>query len=185
MVDCLAVRQIYHLPLCADCPGSLKSFQQQALTNDHDSLSCELRSSIPAALPGPIDVQVDQIPVARIVLDERNPRIAHVVGDIKSAPPQEWIPRAARPRRATGRSCVHILRPEASIRAQRGLFMPVIVTPRPDGDYTVIEGNTRVAIFRELADEGAPGNWDSIPAIVQSNRPEAGERGAKGCRSAW
>jgi hypothetical protein len=63
---------------------------------------------------------------------------------------------------------------KASIRAQRGLFMPVIVTPRPDGDYTVIEGNTRVAIFRELADEGAPGNWDSIPAIVQSNLPEAG-----------
>jgi hypothetical protein len=111
-------------------------------------------------------MQVDLVPVARIVLDERNPRIAHVVGDIKNAPPQEWIPLALgqhAPEEQQGGPASTYSGLKASIRAQRGLIMPINVTPRPDGDYTVIEGNTRVAIFRELAAEGAPGNWDVIP----------------------
>ena len=33
--------------------------------------------------------------------------------------------------------------------------------------YLVVEGNTRVAIYRELASEKAPGDWSGIPAIVQ------------------
>lgn len=64
---------------------------------------------------------------------------------------------------------------KASVRAHRGLIVPIIVTPRPDGDYVVIEGNTRVAIFRELAEEGAPGSWDTIPAVVETNLAEEGE----------
>jgi hypothetical protein len=97
---------------------------------------------------------------------------------IKNATPQEWIPLALgqhAPEEQQGGPASTYSGLKASIRAQRGLIMPIIVTPRPDGDYTVIEGNTRVAIFRELADEGAPGNWDEIPAVVQSNLPEAGE----------
>jgi hypothetical protein len=47
------------------------------------------------------------------------------------------------------------------------------VSPKADGSYVAIEGNTRVAIYLELAVEGAPGNWDTIPAVV---RPEMAEK---------
>jgi hypothetical protein len=64
---------------------------------------------------------------------------------------------------------------KASIRAHKKLISPIIVTPRNDGLYVVIEGNTRVAIFRELAEEGSEGNWSTIPAIVQTDIEEKGE----------
>ena len=123
-------------------------------------------------------MDIQQISVDRIILDDRNPRIAHVVADFKNSTPQEWIPMALgqyAPEDQEGGSASTYSSLKASIRAYRGLIVPIIVTPRPDGDYVVIEGNTRVAIFRELAEEGAPGNWDAIPAIVQSDLPEEGE----------
>jgi ParB-like chromosome segregation protein Spo0J len=123
-------------------------------------------------------VDIQQIPVVRIVLDERNPRIAHVVDDFKNATPQEWIPMALgqhAPEDQESGSASTYSSLKASIRAHRGLIVPIIVTPRDDGEFVVIEGNTRVAIFRELAAEGAPGGWDSIPAIVQSDLQEEGE----------
>lgn len=123
-------------------------------------------------------MDIQQIPVARIVLDERNPRIAHVVADFRNATPQEWIPMALgqhAPEDQESGSASTYSSLKASIRAHRGLIVPIIVTPRPDGEFVVIEGNTRVAIFRELAEEGAPGGWDSIPAIVQTDLQEEGE----------
>jgi ParB-like chromosome segregation protein Spo0J len=123
-------------------------------------------------------VNIQQIPVARIILDERNPRIAHVVADVTSATPQEWIPMALgqhAPEDQESGSASTYSSLKASIRAYRGLITPIIVTPRDDSLYVVIEGNTRVAIFRELADEGSPGNWETIPAIVRADLEEEGE----------
>jgi hypothetical protein len=111
-------------------------------------------------------------------LDVRNPRIAHVVADVTSATPQEWIPMALgqhAPEDQESGSASTYSSLKASIRAYRGLISPIIVTPQDDGFYVVIEGNTRVAIFRELADEGSPGNWETIPAIVQADLEEEGE----------
>jgi hypothetical protein len=123
-------------------------------------------------------VNIQNIPVAQIVLDERNPRIAHVVADITGATPQEWIPMALgqhAPEDQESGSASTYSSLKASIRAFRRLIVPIIVTPNPDGTYVVIEGNTRVAIFRELAEEGSPGDWSVIPAIVQTDLQEAGE----------
>jgi ParB-like chromosome segregation protein Spo0J len=122
-------------------------------------------------------VDIQEISVARIVLDERNPRIAHVVADFKNATPQEWIPMALgqhAPEDQESGSASTYSSLKASIRAHHGLIIPIIVTPRPDGDYVVIEGNTRVAIFRELAEESAPGSWETIPAVIQTNLNEGG-----------
>ena len=123
-------------------------------------------------------MDIQQIPVARIILDERNPRIAHVVADVTSATPQEWSPMALgqhAPEDQESGSASTYSSLKASIRAYRGLISPIIVTPRDDGTYVVIEGNTRVAIFRELASEGSPGDWTTIPAIIQTDLQEDGE----------
>ena len=68
---------------------------------------------------------------------------------------------------------------KASIRANKGLINPIIVSPRGNGRYLVIEGNTRVAIFRELAEDGSPGDWATIPAVI---RPELEEKGEHAIR---
>ena len=52
-----------------------------------------------------------------------------------------------------------------SIRAARGISIPIVVWP--DGDrFVCVDGNTRLAIYRELDDEAAPGDWTEITCLV-------------------
>jgi hypothetical protein len=124
-------------------------------------------------------VQITDIPIGRIVLDERNPRIAHMFDEVASgANAQDWIPMAlgqAAPEDQESGSASTYSSLKASIRAHRGLISPIIVKPDGNGNYIVIEGNTRVAIFRELANDKAPGNWSTISSVVQETIEEEGE----------
>lgn len=52
-----------------------------------------------------------------------------------------------------------------SIRAARGISVPIVVWPRTDG-YVCVDGNTRLAIYRELQEEGTPGDWTAINCLV-------------------
>ena len=123
-------------------------------------------------------MNIQQLPVSKIVLDERNPRVAHIMEGVTDGNPQDLIPLALgqhAPESEEGGSSTTYSSLKASIRAHGGLIVPVIVTPRGDSTYTVIEGNTRVQIFRELAEEGSPGDWSTIPADIQASLDEAGE----------
>jgi hypothetical protein len=62
-----------------------------------------------------------------------------------------------------------------SIRANKGVMQPIIVVPEVNGRFFVIEGNTRVAIYLDLAEEGAEGEWGQIPAIIHDQNDERGE----------
>ena len=58
-----------------------------------------------------------------------------------------------------------------SIKAAGRAYQPVSLMrldpPRPDGrEYLCLDGNTRVAIYRELAGQGEPGNWTTISAEI-------------------
>jgi hypothetical protein len=123
-------------------------------------------------------MQVQQIPVGDIDLDYRNPRIAHAMEGMSGTIDQAWITLAlghAAPEDEERGTSTTYSSLKASIRANKGLINPIIVTQRENGRYLVIEGNTRVAIFRELADEGVPGDWTTIPAVVQPQLEEKGE----------
>lgn len=52
-----------------------------------------------------------------------------------------------------------------SIRAARGISIPIVVWPEGER-FVCVDGNTRLAIYRELEDEGAPGNWTEIACLV-------------------
>lgn len=56
-----------------------------------------------------------------------------------------------------------------SIRTQKGLIHPIIVTRKDHGRYLVIEGNTRLSIYKDFNDQGVDGDWHSIPAIVHDS----------------
>ena len=52
-----------------------------------------------------------------------------------------------------------------SIRAARGISIPIVVCPKGDR-FVCIDGNTRLAIYYELDDENAPGHWNTMNCIV-------------------
>ena len=58
-----------------------------------------------------------------------------------------------------------------SIRSNGGIIHPIIVNKRRDGRNIVVEGNTRLAIYREFDHKGVPGNWKSIPTIMFNELP--------------
>jgi hypothetical protein len=120
-------------------------------------------------------MEIQLIPIERISLDWRNPRIAHTLEAMSEAPSQDFIEMSlglhAPEDEERGASTTYSSL-KASIRANKGLILPIIVSPRGDGTFLVVEGNTRVAIYRELAEEEAPGDWSHIPAIVQALNEE-------------
>jgi hypothetical protein len=124
-------------------------------------------------------MDVQKIPVAKVRLDERNPRIAHTLEGLTGAATADFenfieIALGQNAPDDEERASTTYSSLKESIRASKGLILPIIVSPRDDGTYLVIEGNTRVAIYRELAEGDKEGDWSHIPAIIQS-MDEAGE----------
>ena len=56
-----------------------------------------------------------------------------------------------------------------SIKTNGGIIHPIIVNHDERGNYVVIEGNTRVQIYKEFKELNIDGNWDTIPAVVYEN----------------
>ena len=56
-----------------------------------------------------------------------------------------------------------------SIKEHGGIINPIIVNHFPDGRYVVIEGNTRLQIYRDFIRDNVPGNWNKIRAIIYEN----------------
>lgn len=123
-------------------------------------------------------LSIQYLPISSIVLDQRNPRVAPALESIEGEPPQNFIELALgqfAPDDEDKGASTTFSSLKASIRAYKGLINPIVVTPREDGTYVVIEGNTRVSIYRQLALEKIPGAWDTIPAIVRQDILEDGE----------
>ena len=57
---------------------------------------------------------------------------------------------------------------KGSIRAARGISVPIVVWP-DDDRFVCVDGNTRLAIYNELLDENAPGDWTTIKCLVLDN----------------
>lgn len=123
-------------------------------------------------------LSIQYLPITSIVLDPRNPRVAPALESIEGEPPQSFIELALgqfAPDDEDKGASTTFSSLKASIRAYKGLINPIVVTPRGDGSYVVIEGNTRVSIYRQLALEKIPGSWGTIPAMVRQDIQENGE----------
>jgi ParB-like nuclease domain len=121
--------------------------------------------------------QVRLIPTEEIFYDERNPRLGHMTENLADPPSQDWYTLAlggqAPDENESGATYSSL---KASIRSYGKIFNPIIVRTRLNGGFTVIEGNTRLAIYKELGDEeDEEGKWDKIPARVQDNATERDE----------
>lgn len=119
-------------------------------------------------------MKFENLSISVLQLDKTNPRIARVVEMYQGDPPAEQIALAL----GVGESSVtegavtfHSLR--ESIKTHRGLIHPILVNKVSKGNYVVIEGNTRLAIFKEFHEARIEGKWDSIPCIIHENLSSA------------
>jgi len=112
--------------------------------------------------------------VEDIQLDKANPRIKKWIEMYGDDPTPEQIHLALGaggddPKASGGTTYISL---RESIRTNGGIIQPIIVNRTKGGDLTVIEGNTRVAIYIDFIDKEAAGNWKTIPAIVYDDLDE-------------
>ena len=97
-------------------------------------------------------------------LDINNPRIAELLDryDRRDITPEHIA-------LALGTSEEAYENLKSSIKENGGIINPIVVQKKDDGKYLVIEGNTRVQIYRKFLNEQVPGNWSNIPALIYEN----------------
>lgn len=104
-----------------------------------------------------------EIPVEDIELDKSNPRIARGVAYYGENITSETMALLLG---STSEACASL---RESIRENGGIIHPIVVNKRTDNGYVVIEGNTRLQIYKDFIKNGIPGNWTTIRAIVYDN----------------
>lgn len=111
--------------------------------------------------------EIIELSIDDVELDKNNPRIAKFLEMYGDEITPEQICLAL----GVGDSQLDIVGTtfqslKASIRTYGGIIHPIIVNRVEGIRYVVIEGNTRVAIYKEFREKNIPGNWDKIISIV-------------------
>ena len=112
---------------------------------------------------------LELVPVADIELDRTNPRIRKFLEMYPDAPTAEQMYLAlGAAGDEEGENSTSFEKLRASILTNGGIIHPVILNRRPDGSLVCIEGNTRVALYKNFIEEKTAGKWTHIPALVHS-----------------
>ncbi len=115
------------------------------------------------------DVTFQQLAIDSVEQDLGNPRIARWIemyGGKITAEQMSLALGAADSSTGDGGTTFASLR--ESIRTHGRIIHPILVNREATGRLVVIEGNTRVLIYREFSKQGVAGDWDEIPAMVYS-----------------
>ena len=113
-----------------------------------------------------------QVPVEKIGLDRDNPRIQKFIEMYGENPtPKQFYLALGAAGDDEGDSSTNFQKLKNSILTNKGIIQPVILNER-NGELVCIEGNTRVALYRQFKEEGALGSWDNIPALVYTDMDE-------------
>ena len=112
-------------------------------------------------------MRYQNIPIDDIALDLENPRIRHYIEMYGENLTSEQIALALSDDGGSSSSAYTALR--ESIRQNNGIINPIIVNRLADGTMVVIEGNTRLQLYREFRKEKPNGPWDKIIALVYDN----------------
>ena len=110
-----------------------------------------------------VAVENRKVAIDSLTLDGQNPRIGlYTDSQLKASFSDDEIRHAI-----VNRSPDAYTKLRDSIEINQGVINPIWIAPMQRGNYLVIEGNTRVLIYRELA-EKYPANelWSTIPANI-------------------
>ena len=119
-------------------------------------------------------MRYERLPVANLVLDVQNPRVARIIEMYGETITRDRMRLALgatqRDDSDTGTTFSSL---RESIRTNGGIIQPIIVNETDDGSFVVIEGNTRTVIYQEFVSQGLDGDWDSIPAVIHQDLSQA------------
>ena len=110
---------------------------------------------------------LELVPVADIELDRTNPRIRKFLEMYPDEPTADQMFQALNVAGdEEGDSSTSFQKLKNSIQTNGGIIHPVILNRRADNTLICIEGNTRVALYKDFVNEKVVGNWTHIPALV-------------------
>ena len=115
-------------------------------------------------------VEYEKIPIEKISLDLENPRIAQYVQMYGDDISSEAIALALSASSGAENTSTYSALKE-SIRVNGGIINPIIVNRKTDGQLVVIEGNTRLQIYKEFQESNPDGPWNEIIAVVYDDLP--------------
>ena len=108
------------------------------------------------------------IPTAQVDFDPENPRIKVALEKYGDKLDEQRIRFALRTATEESSSASSYRSLKDSIRAARGISVPIVVWSN-QSRFVCVDGNTRLAIYRELAEEQVPGDWTNINGLVLDN----------------
>ena len=111
-----------------------------------------------------------KIPISQIELDLNNPRIKQWIEIYGEEISSEAISLALSASSGASTNSSYTALKE-SIRVNKGIVNPILVNRYADGRMVVIEGNTRVQIYKEFAVVDPEGPWNEIIAVVYDDLP--------------
>ena len=100
-----------------------------------------------------------------IKLDSQNPRLKQFLENYVGEPTSEQISLALSDS-GTGDATTSYRTLRESIRVSKGIIHPIVVNHTADGEMIVIEGNTRLQIYKEFNESNPDGTWAFIPALL-------------------
>lgn len=112
-------------------------------------------------------MRYENLPINIVELDLNNPRISQWIKMYGNNLSSEAIALAL----GGGEKASSYASLKESIKVNGGIINPITVNKDDEGKYTVIEGNTRLQIYKEFANSDPEGPWAKIPALVYDNMP--------------
>lgn len=108
----------------------------------------------------------DMLNIEDVDLDSTNPRIAEALRGQKEINAAAIALALGAGRDVQDNSSTTYSSLKESIRANGGIINPIIVKDLGSDRYVVVEGNTRLQIYKDFKKQNAHGEWDKIPALV-------------------
>lgn len=109
-----------------------------------------------------------ELPIGDVQLDLNNPRISQWIKMYGDNLTSEAVALAL----GGGEKTNSYATLKESIKVNGGIINPITVNRYNDGRLVVIEGNTRLQIYKEFAESDPNGPWNKIPSLVYDNMPD-------------
>lgn len=109
--------------------------------------------------------------ISEIKLDSQNPRIKQFLENYAGEPTSEQISLALSDS-GTGDATTSYRTLRESIRISKGIIHPIVVNHTAQNEMIVIEGNTRLQIYKEFHESSPDGTWERIPALLYEQMTE-------------
>lgn len=117
---------------------------------------------------------LESVSVSDIELDVENPRIRKWLEMYPNPTPDQIYLALGSGSDDESDSSTTFEKLKQSIITNGGVILPVILNRTSDNRLVCIEGNTRVAIYRDFISQKKAGSWDKIPALVHENLDRMG-----------